>query len=480
MAAEIASVRHRDAQIINLSSKRVEHIAFLSVLLDAGNGCETLCEYYNSMMTAANSEKRSKPLRMSRAREAREWLSAYNQKTQGSAALFIIGIRDLKQINERHGRGAGDAAIRQVGHRITQFAAMQSPQARIVARLPGREFLMILDGQLSEKQSESVADAMLDALSGNLGDATDLIHINARVGFAQAEANESGAELHFRASDALAKAYARKGKRHSGARSNLEIGFKLQAELDAGLRIAIESDQIAIMLQPQFDVASGHLVGAEALARWHHPDLGEIGAAKLFATADRCDMRDELSQLIQRKAISIAANWNGALADLRLAVNLGAEELREGYSERMIALLQATGFDAGRLTLELTEESLIRDIEQAAAQLEKLRAVGIRIAVDDFGTGYSSLSYLKDLPLDYLKIDKGMTPDIVGTGKDLIVLRAIIAMSKALELKIIAEGVESETELELLQAEGCDYFQGFLRSPPLSAEAFEKYALLAN
>ena len=112
--------------------------------------------------------------------------------------------------------------------------------------------------------------------------------------------------------------------------------------------------------------------------------------------------------------------------------------------------------------------------------MEKLRGVGIRIAVDDFGTGYSSLSYLKDLPLDYLKIDKGMTPDIVGTGKDLIVLRAIIAMSKALELKIIAEGVESEKELELLQAEGCDYFQGFLRSPPLSAEAFEKYAMLAN
>jgi diguanylate cyclase len=480
MATEIAPVRHRNAQIINLSSETVEHLAFLSVLPDAGNGCETLCGYYNTVMTVSASQKRSKLLRMSRAREAREWLSAYNQKMHGSASLFLIGIRDLKQINERHGRGAGDAAIRQVGHRITQFAAMQLPKALIVARLPGREFLMVLDGPRSDKQSETVADALLDALSGNLGDATDLIHINARVGFAQAEENESGAELHFRASDALAKAYARKGKRHSGARSNLEIGFKLQAELDAGLRIAIESDQIAIMLQPQFDVANGHLVGAEALARWHHPDLGEIGAAKLFATADRCDMRDELSQLIQRKAITIAAHWTGALGDLRLAVNLGAEELSDGYSDRMIALLQATGFDAGRLTLELTEESLIRDIDQAAAQLEKLRAFGIRIAVDDFGTGYSSLSYLKDLPLDYLKIDKGMTPDIVGTGKDRIVLRAIIAMSKALELKIIAEGVESENELELLQAEGCDYFQGFLRSPPLSAEAFEKFALLAN
>lgn len=453
---------------------------YLSGHPNAGNGCVSISGYYSTVMTTTQPEKRAKPLRMSRARDAREWLSAYNQNSHGAVTLFLIGIRDLKQINERHGRGAGDAAIRQVGHKITQFAAQQTPPAQIVARLPGREFLLSLAGERNDKQSEIVADALLKALSGNLGDAKDLIHISARVGFAQAEVGETGAELHFRATDALAKAYARKGKRHAGARSNLDIGFKLQAKLDAGLRAAIESDQIAIMLQPQFDVANGHLVGAEALARWHHPDLGEVGAAKLFATADRCDMRDELSQLIQRKAIGVAANWNGALADLRLAVNLGAEELREGYSDRMIALLQTTGFDAARLTLELTEESLIRDIDQAAAQLEKLRAVGIRIAVDDFGTGYSSLSYLKDLPLDYLKIDKGMTPDIVGTGKDLIVLRAIIAMSKALELKIIAEGVESIKELELLQAEGCDYFQGFLRAPPLSAEAFEKYALLAN
>jgi diguanylate cyclase len=431
-------------------------------------------------MTTTESGKRPKPLRMARARDAREWLASYHQATHGPVTLFVIGIRDLKQINERHGRGGGDAAIRQVGHKITQFAAQQIPPAEIVARLPGREFLLILAGERSETQSEIVSDALLSTLSGNMGDAAELIHISARIGFAQAEENEVGAELHFRASDALAQAYARKGKRHAGARSNLDIGFKLKAELDAGLRVAIEQDQIAIVLQPQFDVATGHLVGAEALARWHHPTLGEIGAAKLFATADRVDMRDDLSQLIQRKAIGIAGNWTAALSELRLAVNLGAEELSDGYSDRMIALLRETGFDAHRLTLELTEESLVRDIGQAAAQLQKLRASGVRIAVDDFGTGYSSLSYLKDLPLDYLKIDKGMTPDIVGTGKDLIVLRAIIAMSKALELRIIAEGVESETELELLQAEGCDYFQGFLRSPPLSAEAFEKYALLAN
>jgi diguanylate cyclase len=130
--------------------------------------------------------------------------------------------------------------------------------------------------------------------------------------------------------------------------------------------------------------------------------------------------------------------------------------------------------------LELTEESLVRDIAVAASQLEQLRGKHIRIAVDDFGTGYSSLSYLKDLPLDYLKIDKGMTPDISGTGKDRIVLRAIIAMGQALGLKIIAEGVERSEELEMLKAEGCDYFQGYLRSEPLSADEFERFALLSN
>jgi diguanylate cyclase len=417
---------------------------------------------------------------MARARDAREWLAAYDSGQSGPVTLFLIGIRDLKQINEREGRAAGDAAIRQAGACIARFAVAQGASARIAARLPGREFMLVLGGAHEPPQVEAFAQNLLDALSGNLGQDHDRVHISARIGVAQAETGESGTELHYRASEALSRAYGRKGKRYSLAETEGLSSFRLQSALDAEIRQAVEKDQIAIMLQPQFDVATGHLVGAEALARWHHPKLGEIGAGQLFAAADRGDLREELSRLIQRKAVTIAAGWTGALSDLRLAVNLGAEELGEGYSERLLAILAQTGFEAGRLTLELTEESLVRDIDLASAQLEALRAHGVRIAVDDFGTGYSSLAYLKALPLDYLKIDKGMTPDIAGTGKDRIVLRAIIAMGQALELKIIAEGVESESELDMLRAEGCDYFQGFLRSPPLSAEEFERFALLAN
>jgi diguanylate cyclase len=431
-------------------------------------------------MTEPDTRKRPSLYRLARARDAREWLAAYRQDSGDDVVLFLVGIRDLKQINERHGRGAGDRAIRRVGHLIERFAGKQQSEVAIIARLPGREFMLALAGQMTEADSEALANALLDSLSGNLGDADSPVYISARIGIAHAQPLETGAALHFRAGDALAKAYARKGKRLHHAPGHVASDFELQAALDAGLREAIAQDQIAILFQPQFEVVSGHLVGAEALARWHHPTLGEIGAGQLFATADRSDLREELSLLIQQKAIAAAAHWPAALSDLRLAVNLGAEELGQGYSDRLLALLRDKGFVPDRLTLELTEESLVRDIQRASAELELLREAGVRVAVDDFGTGYSSLAYLKALPIDYLKLDKGMTPDIVGTGKDRIVLRAIIAMGKALGLRIIAEGVENESELELLRAEGCDYFQGFLRAAPLDADAFEHFALLAN
>ena len=321
---------------------------------------------------------------------------------------------------------------------------------------------------------------MLDILSADLGEGDVPLHISARVGIACAAAHESGTELLHRAATALSRAYTRKGKRIAFAEYQDTTDSQVSAAIDAGIRAAIAEREIAIVLQPQFEVATGRLVGAEALARLQHSELGEIGATQLFAAADRCDLREELSHVIQQEAIAIAAKWPAALGDLRLAVNLGAEELGEGYSARLLELLARTGFDASRLTLELTEESLVRDIELASAELEQLRAKNIQIAVDDFGTGYSSLAYLKTLPLDYLKIDKSMTPDISGTGKDRIVLRAIIAMAKALELKIIAEGVEREEELAMLKTEGCDYFQGYLRSPPLSPDDFERFALRSD
>lgn len=418
--------------------------------------------------------------RLVRTRNAREWLADYAGMQQAPLALLLVGIKDLKQINERLGRELGDGVIRKVGGIIAAFAGEHISGVELVARMPGREFLLVIGEQNSSKHLESLARELLDILSADLGEGDEPLHISARVGIACAAAHESGTELLHRAATALSRAYTRKGKRIAFAEYQDTTDSQVSAAIDAGIRAAIAEREIAIVLQPQFEVATGRLVGAEALARLQHSELGEIGATQLFAAADRCDLREELSHVIQQEAIAIAAKWPAALGDLRLAVNLGAEELGEGYSARLLELLARTGFDACRLTLELTEESLVRDIELASAELEQLRAKNIQIAVDDFGTGYSSLAYLKTLPLDYLKIDKSMTPDISGTGKDRIVLRAIIAMAKALELKIIAEGVEREEELAMLKTEGCDYFQGYLRSAPLSPEDFERFALRSN
>lgn len=429
------------------------------------------------MRETSKASKQQGSQAMRRARDAREWMAA---ASDGAVTLLLLGIKDLKQINDRLGRATGDAVIRRVGQQIRSFAEQQLSPIQFMARMPGREFLLVVGGNGGGKQLELAAQKLLEMVSVDLGDGSEPLHINARIGIALSRSGENRQDLASRAAEALAKAYGRKGRRYLVAEAKITRTADLTQLLDDATRSALADRHISIMLQPQFEVSSGHLVGAEALARLHHPELGMVSADELFASADRCDLREELSHLIQQKAIALAASWPAALNELRLAVNLGAEELTDGYGPHLLELLEATGFAPHRLTLELTEESLVRDLDLATGQLELLRAHGVRIAVDDFGTGYSSLAYLKALPLDYLKIDKSMTPDIVGAGKDRIILRAIIAMAKALGIAIIAEGVEKAEELALLKAEGCDYFQGYLRAPPLVPDEFEHFALRAD
>ncbi|MEE9434014.1 MAG: GGDEF domain-containing phosphodiesterase [Sphingorhabdus sp.] len=427
-----------------------------------------------------DSPAQQRNMRLARTRDAREWLAAYDRDRDGPAAVMLIGIRDLKQINDRHGRDSGDEAIRNTGKAIIQFSRETRLEVALVGRMPGREFMLVARGNLSNATLKDEARKLIELLSTPPGKKGVKIPVSVRIGVAKAAKADSGPEILHRATSALADAYAHKGERIAFARASASSGKRIANILDTGLRDAIAASEIAIMLQPQFAVQDGKLIGAEALARWHHPEFGEIGADQLFASADRCDLREELSQLLQEEAIRTAADWPVALDDLKLSVNLGAGELSESYAANLSDVLDRTGFPVKRLTLELTEESLIRDLEAASGQLEKLRDKGISIALDDFGTGYSSLAYLKTLPLDYLKLDKSMTPDIKGEGKERIVLRAIIAMGQALGLKIIAEGVESKDELEMLRAEGCDYFQGFLMAPPLTPVEFERFALRSN
>ncbi|MBK6706130.1 MAG: GGDEF domain-containing protein [Sphingomonadales bacterium] len=414
-------------------------------------------------------------MKIAPARDAQLWLSAFEASVTRKLVLFLVGIRDLKQVNDLHGRETGNAVIAEIGSRIAACAP-SFPGVIMAARLPGREFLIIAETAATASELEQEARKLLGLLGAPLQHLDGELHISPRVGIAQSEVGQSGAEILASASAALAAAYSRKGRKYRFADSLRDRDAARNAQLDKGLRQALAKKEIAIHFQPQFEVVSGGLVGAEALARWSHPDFGEIGADELFAAADRCDLREELSFVIQKQAVAYAVKWPQAAEPLHLSLNLGAEELADDHAVRLLAILEEAEFPFDRLTVELTEESIVRDFDLALSQLEMLRSKGVRIAIDDFGTGYSSLAYLKSLPLDYLKIDKGMTADIGGSMRDLIVLRAIIALGKALGLRIIAEGVERADELQMLRAEGCDYFQGYLRSPPLSADDFQNFA----
>ena len=233
---------------------------------------------------------------------------------------------------------------------------------------------------------------------------------------------------------------------------------------DRALEAAIADQRISLLFQPQIEPATGAILGAEALARWD----GAATPEELFARASAAGLGERLSRLVQRKALHSAAIWEGPLKPLHVSINLLPEDLsRCGYDDWLLAEIETAGIDPRRVTVEITESALLTDREAIAARIARLRAAGVRVAVDDFGTGYASLAYLTSFPLDILKIDRGLVADIVGGSRDRIVVKAMIAMARELDLKVVVEGVESTAQLVLLADWGCDLYQGFLGAGPL-------------
>jgi EAL domain-containing protein (putative c-di-GMP-specific phosphodiesterase class I) len=240
------------------------------------------------------------------------------------------------------------------------------------------------------------------------------------------------------------------------------------AALDGDLRRALERREIEVLFQPQFACLDGALTGAEALARWNHPRLGRIGARDLFAIAERAALVAPLSRHVVARALEDAGQWP---EHLTLSLNITPEELADpGFAGDFASLIGKSALDPARLMLEITEDVLLRNMEQAARALGALRKIGFRTALDDFGAGFCNFRYLRELPLDALKLDKTMVDSVPGDAKALAVLRAIIALGQALDLAVYAEGVESEIQRAAIQAEGCHYWQGFLRAEPMKSE----------
>jgi EAL domain-containing protein (putative c-di-GMP-specific phosphodiesterase class I) len=262
-----------------------------------------------------------------------------------------------------------------------------------------------------------------------------------------------------------------RGRGEPGARSRPALAC------DWILESAIAHEQIEVQFQPLIEPRSERVVGAEALAR----STVAASAGELFARAAAAGLDERLSRLIQKKALRSASVWEGPLKGLKVSLNLLPQEIaRAGYDQWLLDEIGAVGIDPARVTVEITENALLVGEGAVAERLTRLRDAGISIAIDDFGTGYASLAYLTTLPLDMIKIDRGLIADLVGGSRDRIVVKAMIRLARELDLKVVVEGVESADQLSLLADWGCDLYQGFIGAGALTQDELTRFVETAG
>ncbi|KQM64837.1 diguanylate cyclase [Sphingomonas sp. Leaf17] len=439
----------------------VEHLRQL-----ADGGIEALVERLPSGEAEPEREWRT---RERDAGDARRWITG-RLATGRPLAAMQIALTRFDLVNAAHGRAAGDLLLRAVARRIRDVGTGLFGQAAFVARVAGSEFLLIVDAD--SERTALAAGQLEETLAQPFPVDGALAALGSRIGVAETRPGDDAAALLRRTSQALASAKASDG---ATLRMTLRSGPAPIDALAVDLHHAMDRDEIDIVFQPQVEIASNRITGVEALARWDHARLGHLGADTLFAAAERADLGVALSDHIQGLVLARAAAWPASLAHIRLSLNVTAADVaRAGFASMFLARVDASGFPRERLTIEITESGLIADLDAAASLLGKLRAAGCRIAIDDFGTGYSSLAYLKALPLDYLKIDKALAQDITGSARDRVVVRGVIDMARSLGLAVIAEGVETQAQLGLLSAQGCDFYQGYLCAEPLGDAALAR------
>ncbi|MEJ5976058.1 GGDEF domain-containing phosphodiesterase [Novosphingobium sp. PS1R-30] len=398
-----------------------------------------------------------------------DWLT--QAAARGEAArvhTLLLGLRRFDAVNLAYGASAGDAALAEVGGRICRFAENELDGPWLVARGSGGNFLLAANEACSRERWQLFAEQLADLVSQSIPAAAGALRLSPRLALLRALADDTVESLLDRLGHTLGSRRLQ-GGRIAWADGESVLPGRTAAQLEADLLVAIDRDEIEILFQPQFD-ADDLLTGAEALARWRHPLLGRIGAAALFGVAERSDHVAPLSRHIARRALAAAKDWPPGL---RLSLNVTPADLAAiSYADTLLGIVHESGFPPDRLTLEVTEQVLLSDIHAAAKTLGRISAEGIRVALDDFGAGFCNFRYLKLLPLDYLKLDRSMVDGIEDDPRDLAVLRAIVAMARALSLKVIAEGIEDEAQRDLIVREGCDFYQGFLRAAPMSLDEF--------
>ena len=382
-------------------------------------------------------------------------------------SVLMLDLDRFKQINDTLGHAAGDDLIEAVGQRLRQFAR----PADTIARLGGDEFAL-LHIHLPGNEPQLFSQRIIDAIGKPFDVRGSEAFVGVSVGIATSDGDEADSrELLRRADIALYEAKTTGRNRAVVFEETMNELLQNRHTIEAELREALRrTDQLAVAYQPLYGADHRTIIGAEALARWTHPRLGQVSPAHFIPVAEQSGLIEQLGEFVLRQACTAGAKWPGHL----FAVNISPVQLRNPrFPERVFAVLRETGMRAANLELEITEGILLEDSTDSTEALNVFRSAGIRIALDDFGTGYSSLNYLKRYPVDRIKIDRSFVSQLSPGSVSVPIVQAMVTLAHALGIEVTAEGVETPEQVEVLAAMGCNIYQGFLLSPPLAPPMFE-------
>jgi diguanylate cyclase (GGDEF)-like protein/PAS domain S-box-containing protein len=398
---------------------------------------------------------------------------AYSRRTDQMHAVLLLNLDRFKTINDSLGYMAGDRLLQSVAQRLTSCVR----DSDTVARFGGDEFAILLTQIARAQDAANAARAIKEVLDQAFIFDEQEVFISTSIGISiYPQDDRDTAGLLKNAGTALDRAKNQGGNNYQFYTAGGTTRALKQLVLESNLRGALERSEFIVHYQPQVTIPDFRLVGMETLIRWRHPSLGMLYPSEFVSLAEDSGMIIALGDWVMRTACLQNKVWqDNGLAPMRLSVNFSARQFQQpSFIATVAEILKETNLDPRWLELELTESSIMKEPEQAIEKLHELKLMGIRVAIDDFGTGYSSLNYLKRFPIDTLKIDKTFVADVCKDPHDTAIVRAIITLGHALDLTVVAEGVETQEQLQYLSSLGCDVVQGFLFSKSLTAAAFEE------
>lgn len=381
-------------------------------------------------------------------------------------AVLCIDLDHFKSVNDTLGHSLGDKLLQQVSARL--WGATREND--LLARLGGDEFALLLRGVDNPAEAATIAERIVTAVANPFTIDGHQLVIGASVGIAMAPQDGATSEILMKNADlALYKAKNEGRSTYHFFEPGMDAAIQKRRSIEAGLRLALAKGELRLVYQPLVGLKENRITCLEALLRWDTPDRGTISPTEFIPIAEETGLIVSIGEWVLREACRTATSWP---ADVRVAVNLSAVQFKnKRLFETVETVLRKSGLAPTRLELEITELLLLADNEPTLKTLHRLRALGVRISMDDFGTGYSSLSYLRSFPFDKIKIDRTFMRDLKSKGDSLAIIKAVIGLGQSLGMSTTAEGIETEDQLAAVRDQGCNEVQGFLFSPPISAQA---------